>query len=128
MGAPRLVYDAGAVIAAHRGSAVMVALHRSALGRGSRPVVPAVVLAQTWRGGPQPRMSRLLQGCSVLPDDEPVARAAGALCGAAGTSDVVDAIVVVTARMLDAAIVTGDPHDVARLADALRWRPTVLAL
>jgi hypothetical protein len=35
-----------------------------------RPIVPVVVLAQTWRGGPQHQISRVLQGCDILPDDQ----------------------------------------------------------
>jgi hypothetical protein len=30
-----------------------------------RPIVPVVVLAQTWRGGPQHQISRVLQGCDI---------------------------------------------------------------
>ncbi|HEY3000756.1 MAG TPA: hypothetical protein VGJ44_00275 [Kribbellaceae bacterium] len=52
---------------------------------------------------------------------EPLARAAGALCGRAATSDVVDALVVVLAARLGAAVVTSDPVDLARLADAAGW-------
>lgn len=45
--------------------------------------------------------------------------AVGQLCGRAGTSDVVDAAVVLTAHALGGAVVTSDPDDIARLADAL---------
>lgn len=123
-----LVYDTGALIAADRGDPRMLVLHSAAVERDVQPTVPAVVLAQAWRGGSHPRMSRLLQGCVIVPDDEVVARAAGALCAAAGTSDVVDAIVVVTARSVDADLVTSDPGDVLRLTDQLRWSPGVFVV
>lgn len=46
-------------------------------------------------------------------------RAAGRACAAAGTSDVADALVVVTATQLAAPVVTGDPDDLAHLAASL---------
>lgn len=50
----------------------------------------------------------------------PVAKAAGAICGRAGTSDVIDGLVVVTALRLDAVVVTSDPQDLQHLASSLR--------
>src|SRR5262249_38628121 len=38
------------------------------------PVLPMVVLAQAWRGGPQPRLSRALRGCRHIGVTEPLAR------------------------------------------------------
>jgi len=51
--------------------------------------------------------------------DEPEARATVALCGAAGTSDVVDAAVVICARARGHAVLTGDPDDLAALDPTL---------
>lgn len=51
--------------------------------------------------------------------DEVTARAAGVACGQAGTSDVVDAAVVVVARRFGAAILTGDREDIERLVEAV---------
>ena len=42
----------------------------------------------------------------------------GAPCGAAGTSDIVDAALVVGAIERDHTVVTSDPTDIALLADA----------
>ena len=84
-----------------------------------RPVVPVVVLAQAWRGGPQHQISRVLKGCDILPDDQRAGRAAGVACAASGTADVVDAIVIVTAVQNQAPVVTSDPGDLARIADAI---------
>lgn len=97
----------------------MWALHDVALSAGLVPIVPVVVLAQAWRGGPQAELSRLLRGCLVEPDDELTGRAAGQVCATAQTSDVVDAIVIVTAVRRDAVVVTSDPDDLTRLADTL---------
>lgn len=55
----------------------MWAMHRGALER-STPQRPRVgVLPQAWRGGPQPLLARLLDGCAIEPLDEPGARVAG---------------------------------------------------
>ena len=115
-----LTYDTGALIAAERNDRRIWALHRRALERGIVPTVPAGVLAQGWRGGPQTQMSRVLSGCRIEPFDEPRARSAGAACGIAGTSDVVDAAVVVGAAARNDIIVSSDPRDLKRLSDALR--------
>jgi hypothetical protein len=114
-----IVYDAGALLAAERRKSRLWAFHDIALANGLVPLVPVVVLAQAWRGGPQEELSRLLRGCFVEPDDERLGRAAGRACAAAGTSDVIDAIVVVTAILRRAVVVTSDPDDLVRLADAL---------
>lgn len=114
-----LVYDAGALVGAERRDEAMWVLHHRALARGVAPIVPVVVLAQAWRGGPQALLSRLLGGCLVVSIEEDAGRAAGRACAAAGTSDVVDALVVVLALAHGAAVVTSDPRDLGRLADAL---------
>lgn len=113
-----LVYDTGALLAAERNDRALWLLHRQALANGITPTVPLVVLAQAWRGGPQHSLSRLLSGCLTGKLDEPMCRAAGVLCARAGTSDIVDALVVITAKHLGAAIVTSDSGDVTRLAKA----------
>lgn len=114
-----IVYDAGALIGAERRNPRLIALHDELTRAKIRPTVPAAVLAQVWRGGPQPLLSRALRGCDILPDDEHLARAAGVACAKAGTSDVVDAIVIAVAVRQNAAIVTSDPDDLARLAAAV---------
>ena len=115
-----VTYDTGALLAAERGSRRMRAYHERALESGHVPVVPAGVLAQAWRGGPQPLLSKLLAGCRVEALDEPLARSAGAALALAKTSDVVDASVVVGAAFRDHVVVTSDPVDMRRLATALK--------
>jgi predicted nucleic acid-binding protein len=116
---PALVYDTGALLAAERRNPDFLALHDQATAARIRPIVPVVVLAQAWRGGPQHQISRVLKGCDVLPDDAATGRAAGVACAASGTADVVDAIVIATAVRYQAAVVTSDPGDLTRLADAI---------
>ena len=62
-----ITYDARALLAAEANRVDMWALHRDALRHQVRPVVPAPVLAQAWRGGPQHNLSRLLRGCDIAP-------------------------------------------------------------
>jgi predicted nucleic acid-binding protein len=116
---PALVYDTDALLAAERRNPDFLALHDEATAARIRPIVPVVVLAQAWRGGPQHRISRVLKSCDILPDDAAIGRAAGVACAASGTFDVVDAIVIATAVRHQAAVVTSDHGDLTRLADSI---------
>jgi hypothetical protein len=115
-----LTYDTGALVAAERNDRAIWALHRRALERGIRPVVPVGVLAQAWRGGPQHQLSRMLRGCRIEDLDEVRSRAAGTACALSNTSDVIDAAVVVGAVARADVVVTGDTTDLARIAAALQ--------
>jgi predicted nucleic acid-binding protein len=116
---PAIVYDTGALLAAERRSPDFLALHDELTRARIRPLVPVVVLAQAWRGGPQHQISRVLKACDILPGDERAGRAAGVAGAAAGTFDVVDAIVVVTAVSHQAPVVTSGPGDLTRIADSI---------
>ncbi|MDT7539992.1 MAG: hypothetical protein QOI82_3577 [Actinomycetota bacterium] len=113
-----LTLDAGALIELERRSATVVAL----LDRGSArrlPVrIPATVLAQVWRGGArQPRLGRLIraEGTEIVTFDEETAKAVGELLAFSRTDDVVDASVVMCARLHGDRIVTSDVDDLRRL-------------
>lgn len=113
-----LVLDAGALIAFDRGERETVVLLRRAVDRDCRIVVPAGVVGQTWRDGRrQARLARLLSASPVRvePLDVRRAREAGQLCGARGTSDVIDASVVLAARAHGAPVLTSDADDLVRL-------------
>ena len=125
---PGLLYDTGALVAAERRDPLIWRLHDRANAERIVPVVPVVVLAQAWHGGPQHNLSRLLRGCRIVPDDELVGRAAGRACAVAGTSDVVDALVVITADQFGAPVVTSDPDDLAHLATCLGIKLALHAL
>ncbi len=87
--------------------------------------VPAAVVGQAWRDGRrQSRLARLLSNpqTNIVVLDGPTARAVGVLLGRCGTSDVVDASVVVCASEHDQAVVTSDPDDLRRLAPGLSIR------
>jgi hypothetical protein len=123
-----ITYAAGALIAADRNERTVWALHRRALERGVRPTVPAGVLAQAWRGGPQAGLSRLLAGCRIERLDEVRARVAGQACGRSGTSDVIDAAVVIGAAARADLVVTSDTEDLRHLARSLRVPLETLAV
>lgn len=54
-------------------------------------------------------------GVVIHPLDAAGARAAGQLCAATSTSDVIDASVVLVARVIDGVTVTSDSDDLRRL-------------
>lgn len=118
-----VVLDAGALIAFERGDERMRALVRHALRTACTLLVPAGVIGQVYRdGATQARLSALLAGetTEVAVLDQPLAEAAGRLCGRAGTSDVIDASVVLVARRAQAPVVTSDVGDLRRLDPTLR--------
>lgn len=117
-----VVLDAGALIAFERGDARMRALVREALKTGVRLVIPAGVLGQAWRGAArQAPLRALVKGpTTIVPAlDQVLAEAAGVLCGRAGTSDVIDASVVLVARRERAVVVTSDEGDLRHLDPTL---------
>jgi hypothetical protein len=103
-----VTYDSGALIAADRDDRRMWILHRRLLQRGQTPTVPAGVLAQAWRGGPQPLLSRLVAGCQIEALTEALARSAGTLLAGARRADVIDATVVVGASSRGDSVFTSD--------------------
>lgn len=124
-----VTYDAGALIAAERNDRTMWALHAGFLAEDAVPVVPAAVLAQVWRGGArQAAVARLLAACSVDDLTEPRSKAVGRLVGAARHPDIVDASVVETAVRHGGAIVTSDPADLSRIAQAANAKVEIHAL
>lgn len=114
-----ITYDTGALLAAEANRREIWALHARALERGQRPVVPAAVLAQAWRGGSQAQLSRLLRGCRIEDLDEQRARAAGVACARSAQRDIVDASVVAGALARRDLVVTSDPDDLRAIAAGL---------
>ena len=118
-----VVLDSGALIAFERADARMRALLREAIASGARLVIPAGVVGQVFRD-----RARQVPLCSLLrskhsfvpPLDRTLAEAAGSLCGRAGTSDVVDASVVLVARREHAPVITSDIDDLRALDPSLK--------
>ena len=116
------VLDTGALIAFEQADRVMVALVARAFELRLPFGVPAGVVGQVWRSGRrQARLAQLLNSplVEVVPLTDAAARAAGQLCGATKTRDVIDASVVLLARERRASIVTSDAGDLGRLGPEL---------
>ncbi|MBL6751506.1 MAG: PIN domain-containing protein [Nevskia sp.] len=111
-----LTLDSGAFIAFEKGQRKFLALLKGAANRGDTLTVPAVVLAEVWRGGPRSALiSKLLQWCNVESTDETLARSAGVAVGAVAGASPIDAIVVASAATRGDRVVTSDPNDVHKL-------------
>ncbi len=118
-----VTYDTGALIAADRGERRMWARHRALLVRRQVPVVPAPVVAQSWRGtSRQALLARLLTGCDVEALDDSRARSVGALAARAATTDIVDACVVEGALRRRDLVVSSDEGDLQAIAAAISSR------
>jgi predicted nucleic acid-binding protein len=118
-----LTLDAGALIAFERNDRRVVALLKRTLEHRLTLAVPAGVVGQVWRSGRrQAQLARLLasERLEVEPLDDLRARAAGQLCGVAGTRDVVDASVALCARSRGHAVATSDPDDLRALDPTLQ--------
>lgn len=122
--APRLILDAGAVIAlAARDARARAHLDR-ARASGAEVVVPAVVVAETVRGhGPRDApVNRVLIAVGDTAEcNEALAREAGRLLADTGSHSTIDALVVAeAARRTPSIVLTGDPVDLRLLAAATR--------
>lgn len=121
------ILDAGALIALDRGDrgtwALLAEVHRA----GQRPVVPAPVIAQAWRGERrQARLASVLSGADLVLADGPVARRAGELLGRARTTDVLDALVALAAQDRPGwEVLTSDPGDIHHLLQTLNIERTI---
>jgi len=114
-----ITLDTGALIALERSDDRMRALLERMLDIPDATIhVPAGVVAQAFRDGSrQVRLTRLLKGSQtrVVALDGEMARAVGVLLGLRGTSDVVDASVVICARLHRQPAITADHEDLRRL-------------
>jgi predicted nucleic acid-binding protein len=122
-----LTLDAGALIAAEKNSREFWAIWKLAIQRDARITLPAVVLAQAWRGN-SPSIARLRPACVVEPMDEAAANRIGAFLGRTRQRDVVDAAVATGALARGDAIVTSDPNDIPRLLGSARGRIRIVTV
>ena len=123
-----MILDAGALVAVDRDDRAMMARLRVSQQHGLELRTNAMVVAQAWRDrhGRQVSLARLLQAVEVRAVTRRDGREAGALLGAAGTTDPIDATVVLLAEPGDR-ILTSDPGDLTRLAAVARNRVTYRA-
>ncbi len=123
-----VVYDAGALVAAERNNRRMWAEHRVRLELGLPILVPAPVVAQVSRSPRQVQLRRLLAGCEVVEFVEDDAHAVGKLLASLKTNDIVDAAVVNLAARRGSDILTGDPRDLSKLAQAAGGPTRILVI
>lgn len=123
-----LVLDAGALLAVDRGDRAMIARLQVAHRAGLELRSNAMVVAQVWRDrrGRQVSLARLLQAVDVRAVDPSDGRDAGTLLADTGTADAIDATVVLLAGPGDR-ILTSDPDDLTRLAEAAGNRAVIVA-
>ena len=109
-----LTFDTGALIALERGDKRMrVVLETAALDEV--PItVPAVVVAEWWRG-PGRRRETILASVDVEETSEHIARIAGEAMAAIPSATVVDAIVMASAAQRGGIVYTSDLADMERL-------------
>jgi predicted nucleic acid-binding protein len=111
---PGVTLDAGGMIALDRNDRRVVVLLARARETGARVTIPATALAQAIRRPDrQVRLARLVRQptTDVIALDRVDATNVGRLLAASGTSDIVDAHVVICARRSEQHIVTSDPDD-----------------
>lgn len=88
----------------------------------------APVVAQVSRSGRQAQVRRFLRGCDVVAFTAAQAHAVGALLGAAGAADVVDAHLVLVAGASGADVLTSDEDDLTPLAAGLSSPVRIVAV
>lgn len=125
-----LVLDAGALIHVETNPRGRVyGACREVLDSGAPALLPTVVLAQVWRASArQAPVAMLRRMCRSVPFTEDVAEAVGRLLASSGTSDVVDAAVVIAAISHGCAVLTSDPGDLTKLADAAGVRVPLIVV
>jgi hypothetical protein len=122
-----LILDAGALVSVDCNDRAMIARLRASQKHGLELRTNAMVVAQVWRDrhGRQANLARLLPAVDVRAVSQRDGRDAGILQATAGTSDAIDATVVLLASAGDR-ILTRDPGDIARLAAAADNRAAVI--
>lgn len=111
-----LTLDAGALIAYERDDPRIREILAVAFRRGLVPTVPAIALAEVWRGEAKDApIARLLKACAVEPLDEARARAAGSLRRKTRGAATIDACIAIGVLARGDAVVTSDPGGMREL-------------
>jgi predicted nucleic acid-binding protein len=125
---PEYVFDTGALIAAERGKERAVRFLKLVQRGRARILIPLPVVAEWWRGRTDTR-EQILAASRVVASLEIVQAAGIAL---SRLRDVhakltIDAIVMATAALTDAIVVTSDPADFERLSSHFPRVPVLTA-
>jgi predicted nucleic acid-binding protein len=114
-----VVYDSGLFVAADRNDREVWADHRARLEVGVVPVTTAPVVAQVSRSRRQAQLRRFLRGCDIVGFLPEQAHEVRGLLAQAGSSDIVDAHVVLTAGRSRSTVLTSDEEDLQQLSNYL---------
>jgi fumarylacetoacetate (FAA) hydrolase family protein len=122
---PGVVLDASAFIGVERRDAVAVRLFHRFLEARTPLVTSAGVVAQVWRtgAGGQVPLALLLRRTEVIDLTNAVARTIGRMMALAGTSDPIDAHVVLLARERTWPVLSSDAGDLLAIDPALAVHP-----
>jgi hypothetical protein len=114
----RVILDSGAIIASENNDPTLAALLKAARKNRTPILVPATVVAETWRGArAHPRTPSLFGSVDGFPDlNEKSARQVGALLAISKTAAIVDGnVVAIAIAQPPATIVTSDVNDITHL-------------
>ena len=109
-----LTFDTGALIALERRHQRMARVYATAVGDGILITVPAVVIAEWWRGRSDAR-EMILRGVRVEDTTVALARLAGEALAAVPGATAVDALVMASAARRGDIVYTCDLADLERL-------------
>lgn len=121
-----LILDAGFLVSVDRGERAAQEFLTAALVHDTALTTTHPIVAQVWRNGKrQARLARFLRSVVIVALDD--GSEVGNLLARSGTSDVVDAHLVVVAVRRSEPVLTGDVDDLKLLIDAVpNRRPHVL--
>jgi hypothetical protein len=114
----RIILDSGAIIASENNDPTLAALLKAARKNRTPILVPASVVAETWRGpSTHPRTASLFGSVDGFPElNENSARQVGALLTISKTAAIVDGnVVAIAIAQPPATIVTSDVNDITHL-------------
>lgn len=114
----RIILDSGAIIASENNDPTLAALLKAARKNRTPILVPATVVAETWRGtSTHPRAASLFGSIDGFPElNENSARQVGALLALSKTAAIVDGnVVAIAIARPPATIVTSDMNDITHL-------------
>ena len=109
-----LTFDTGALIGLERRHQRIARVYRAAVSDGLPVTVPAIVIAEWWRGRSDAR-ELVLRGVRVEATTSVLARVAGEALAAVPGATVVDAVVMASAAQRGDIVYTADVVDLQRL-------------
>jgi hypothetical protein len=110
-----LTFDTGALIALERRRQRIARVYALAVAEGLRITVPAVIIAEWWRGRTEAR-EVVLRGVRVEHTTTGLARLAGEALAAVPGATAIDAILMASAASRGDLVYTSDFDDLVRLA------------